>query len=139
MLAVSGIDSTVKIFSPDRRAQRDARNGINIACPRPQRTGSVHHNGHSGRRGLRTYRRPSPPSSPPPLEDMEGHPAAKSESDDASSEDEPAPTNHGLASCKRMQENYQITTRNDVDRRGGMQEAYLTVLSPANLGFISFT
>lgn len=31
MLAVSGIDHTVKIFSPDRRAQFDARHGINLS------------------------------------------------------------------------------------------------------------
>lgn len=31
VLAVSGIDHTIKIFSPDARAQDDARAGINIA------------------------------------------------------------------------------------------------------------
>ena len=126
MLAVSGIDSTVKIFSSDRRAQSEARNGINIACPRSQRSAS-------GRfRGLRRYHSPSPPDSPPPLEDIDGQTTAmnghEAESDDSSSDDEPPPTNHGLASRKRMQENYQITTQNDVDRRGGMQEAYITVI-----------
>ncbi len=35
-LAVSGIDRTVKIFSPDTRAQHNARHGINIADPDAQ-------------------------------------------------------------------------------------------------------
>ncbi|KAI2715200.1 hypothetical protein CBS147332_4854 [Penicillium roqueforti] len=33
MIAASGIDSTIKIFSPDRNAQDDARNGVNILDP----------------------------------------------------------------------------------------------------------
>ena len=32
-LAVSGIDSTIKIFSPDRHAQENARRGIHILDP----------------------------------------------------------------------------------------------------------
>ncbi|KKA22866.1 WD repeat-containing protein [Rasamsonia emersonii CBS 393.64] len=32
-MAVSGIDNTIKIFSPDRRAQDEARRGINILNP----------------------------------------------------------------------------------------------------------
>ncbi|KAA8643564.1 WD repeat-containing protein [Aspergillus tanneri] len=32
-IAASGIDNTIKIFSPDRRAQEDARRGINILDP----------------------------------------------------------------------------------------------------------
>jgi DDB1- and CUL4-associated factor 6 len=32
-LAVSGIDNTIKIFSPDRRAQDDAQRGVNILNP----------------------------------------------------------------------------------------------------------
>ncbi|RAK74807.1 WD repeat-containing protein [Aspergillus fijiensis CBS 313.89] len=32
-IAASGIDNTIKIFSPDRRAQDDARRGINILDP----------------------------------------------------------------------------------------------------------
>ena len=134
LLAVSGIDSTVKIFSPDRRAQRDARNGINIACPRPQRSAS-------GRiRGLRRRYTPSPPDSPRPPGEVKGQPTAtaanrnESTSDDESSTDDEAPPRyHGLASRKRMQDNYQITNQNDADRRGGMQEASLTVFPSSTL------
>ena len=46
MLAVSGIDSTIKIFSPDARAQEDARLGKNGTLPR----GSSIHSSISGRR-----------------------------------------------------------------------------------------
>ena len=46
VLAVSGIDHTIKIFSPDARAQKDARQGINGTVPR---TTSVH-SSLSGRR-----------------------------------------------------------------------------------------
>ena len=34
---------------------------------------------------------------------------------------------NGLASRKRMHLEYQITSKNDVDRRGGNQETYITV------------
>ncbi|KAG0161458.1 hypothetical protein PDIDSM_8992 [Penicillium digitatum] len=33
MIAASGIDNTIKIFSPDQNAQDDARNGVNILDP----------------------------------------------------------------------------------------------------------
>ncbi|KAJ6124585.1 hypothetical protein N7471_011902 [Penicillium samsonianum] len=33
MIAASGIDNTIKIFSPDQHAQDDARNGVNILDP----------------------------------------------------------------------------------------------------------
>jgi len=36
MLAVSGIDNTIKIFSPDARAQRDARRGLTAATRGPR-------------------------------------------------------------------------------------------------------
>ncbi|KAL8651528.1 MAG: hypothetical protein Q9210_003205, partial [Variospora velana] len=53
VLAVSGIDSTIKIFSPDRRAQDDARAGVNIGSGS---NGSAIHSSLSGarRRARRT-------------------------------------------------------------------------------------
>lgn len=33
----------------------------------------------------------------------------------------------GLRSRKRMQDSYQITSQNDVNRQGGMNDAFLTV------------
>ncbi|OXV09495.1 hypothetical protein Egran_02739 [Elaphomyces granulatus] len=85
-IAASGIDSTIKIFSPDLRAQDDARQGINILNP---------HNATST-----SFSRPT--------------------------EAENGMPNIGLKSCKRMQDSYEITSQNDVNRQGGMSDAYVT-------------
>ncbi|KAF3394267.1 WD repeat protein iqw1 [Penicillium rolfsii] len=79
-IAVSGIDNTIKIFSPDRHAQDLARRGINILDPdNPANlTGSAVRN------------------------------------------------LGGLESRKRIHDSYRIMSQNDVDRRGGMSEAYIT-------------
>ncbi len=53
LLAVSGIDHTIKIFSPDHRAQHDAANGINISSTT---------NGSSGYSSLSYRRRRSNPN-----------------------------------------------------------------------------
>lgn len=86
-LAVSGIDNTIKIFSPDRHAQEQARRGRNILDPdNPVNVlGSTVHN------------------------------------------------LGGLQSRKRLSDSYRIMSQNDVDRRGGMSEAYITVESPSFL------
>jgi nuclear receptor interaction protein len=79
-LAVSGIDNTIKVFSPDRHAQEQARRGRNILDPdNPVNVlGSTVHN------------------------------------------------LGGLQSRKRLSDSYRIMSQNDVDRRGGMSEAYIT-------------
>ncbi|GBF61991.1 WD repeat protein [Trichophyton mentagrophytes] len=87
LLAVSGIDQTIKIFSPDNRAQHDASNGINIADPDAQSDLTVGVESLLGQANMR-----SP----------------------------------GLASRKRLHDSYQILSRNDVNRQGGMNEAFLT-------------
>lgn len=80
-MAVSGIDNTIKVFSPDRHAHEQARQGINILDP-------------------------------------------------------DNPTNvlgttvsniGGLQSRKRIHDSYRIMNQNDIERRGGMDEAYITV------------
>ncbi|KAJ6095098.1 hypothetical protein N7467_002611 [Penicillium canescens] len=78
MIAASGIDNTIKIFSSDRTAQSDASLGINILDPdfRGNRPGVT----HTG----------------------------------------------GLESRKRIHDSYRIMSENDVERRGGMSEAYIT-------------
>ncbi|OQD82553.1 hypothetical protein PENANT_c021G02440 [Penicillium antarcticum] len=78
MIAASGIDNTIKIFSSDRTAQADASQGINILDPdfRGNRPGVT----HTG----------------------------------------------GLESKKRIHDSYRIMSENDVERRGGMSEAYIT-------------
>ncbi|KAL4967952.1 WD repeat-containing protein [Aspergillus stella-maris] len=76
-LAASGIDDTIKIFSPDQRAQEDARNGINILDPNnPANTVG---NGYGG-----------------------------------------------LKSAKCMHDSYRIMSENDVQRQGGMSDAFVT-------------
>ncbi|KAJ5483970.1 hypothetical protein N7539_005766 [Penicillium diatomitis] len=79
-IAVSGIDQTIKIFSPDRHAQDLARRGINILDPHNPANvaGSIARN------------------------------------------------LGGLESRKRIQNSYRIMSQNDVDRRGGMSEAFIT-------------
>ncbi|KAH2176320.1 hypothetical protein KXW37_008798 [Aspergillus fumigatus] len=79
-IAASGIDNTIKIFSPDRHAQDNARRGINILDP--------------------------------------DNPANTLGSNVASI--------GGLKSCKRIHDSYRIMSQNDVDRQGGMSEAYIT-------------
>ena len=96
LLAVSGIDHTIKIFSPDSRAQEDAEKGTNISS-------AVHgSSGYSSLSGRRRPRRNSPAEEGPPQQE-------------------------GLASRKRMQQSYQIISQNDVQRQGGMRDAYITV------------
>ncbi|EDN08255.1 conserved hypothetical protein [Histoplasma mississippiense (nom. inval.)] len=86
-LAVSGIDRTIKIFSPDTRAQHNARLGINIADP------DAHANIVSGSH-------------------VGGNQTGRHEL--------------GLKSRKRMQDSYQIMSQNDINRQGGMNEAFIT-------------
>jgi nuclear receptor interaction protein len=79
-IAASGIDNTIKIFSPDRHAQENARRGINILDPdNPANTLGA---------------------------DVAGIGCLKS--------------------CKRIHDSYRIMSQNDVDRQGGMSEAYIT-------------
>lgn len=81
MIAASGIDNTIKIFSSDQNAQEDARNGINILDP----------DNPSNTRGRNTS------------------------------------SIGGLESKRRIHESYRIMSQNDVERRGGVNEAHITV------------
>ncbi|KAI9876852.1 MAG: hypothetical protein M1830_005462 [Pleopsidium flavum] len=92
VIAVSGIDHTIKIFSPDARAQDDARAGVNIADHGSSGASSL----SSGRTRFHGRR---------PHAD---------------------PEQAGLASRKRMHQSYQITSQNDVERQGGIRDAYIT-------------
>ena len=95
VLAVSGIDHTIKIFSPDYRAQADARAGINISSAA---------NGSSGFSSLSGRWRAG----------------RGSDMNDSSREE-------GLSSRKRMHQSYQIVSQNDMQRKGGMRDAFITV------------
>lgn len=83
---MSGIDNTIKVFSPDRHAQEQARRGRYILDP--DNPVNVH---GSTVRNL-----------------------------------------GGLQSRKRLSDSYRIMSQNDVDRRGGMSEAYITVETPSS-------
>ncbi|CAG8296123.1 unnamed protein product [Penicillium salamii] len=85
MIAASGIDNTIKIFSSDQNAQEDARNGVNILDP--ENPSNIRGRNSSGA--------------------------------------------GGLESRKRIHESYRIMSQNDIERRGGMAEAHITV------GFLS--
>ncbi|KAF1974432.1 WD40 repeat-like protein [Bimuria novae-zelandiae CBS 107.79] len=100
-MAVSGIDHTVKIFSPDAAAQRNARKGIGV---------------QSADRGLSSLgfgrrRRARRPSATSPSE-TPGDPSLSDDEDDEVAE-------NGIKSRKAMHEHYQITSQNDMDRKGG--------------------
>lgn len=95
VLAVSGIDHTIKIFSPDSRAQADAEAGLNISS---SANGS---SGYSSLSNRRVTRR---------------EPEANRDN-----------RYEGLSSRKRMHQSYQILSQNDVQRQGGMRDAYITV------------
>ncbi|KAL8950097.1 MAG: hypothetical protein Q9222_003842 [Ikaeria aurantiellina] len=101
LLAVSGIDSTIKIFSPDSRAQEDARTGINVGY---MSNGSTTHSSITGRRLRRS----------------------RLSANDDNNNDENGATG-GLASRKRMDQRDEIVRENDAQRQGGMREAFITV------------
>lgn len=95
---MSGIDSTIKIFSPDNRAQEDARNGVNVGY---SSNGFATHS--SLLSGVRRRSRRAP-----------------SDGEDGAPEE-------GLASSKRMDQREEIVRENELQSRGGMREARSTV------------
>jgi nuclear receptor interaction protein len=111
VLAVSGIDHTIKIFGPDRRARRNARMGVGVA--------SVNAGGFSSvRRGM--MGRPQQAAAPQQRQST----TADVDSDDTDTE--PAHATHGLGSRKRMDREQEITSRNDQERQGGNRDAFIT-------------
>ncbi|KAJ4362228.1 hypothetical protein N0V95_001472 [Ascochyta clinopodiicola] len=105
-LAVSGIDHTIKIFSPDTRDQSNARRGIGVQ--------SADANGFSSINFTRR-RRPSRPE-----------PDVRAGDDEALSDDDGEYALSGLKSRKRMHQAYQITSKNDMDRRGGQDSGFIS-------------
>lgn len=106
-MAVSGIDHTIKIFSPDANAQRNARKGLGVHCSDPADFSSLN---YSRRRRARST-------------DEDGD--EREERAQSDSDDEVAP--NGLRSRKRMHEAYQITSQNDMDRKGGREDYFISV------------
>ena len=125
MLAVSGIDQTIKIFSPDNRAQLDARLGrnINIDPRRPDNHPSIHW------RMRRARHRQQAGNSDEQEQQARQPQPYNAAADDSDNENENSARGGGggLASQRRMHDSYQIIAQNDIDRAGGNQEAYITV------------
>jgi nuclear receptor interaction protein len=109
-MAVSGIDHTIKIFSPDARDQRNARKGVGVQSSDPGSFSSL----NWGRR-----RRAQ-------ANDDEERPSEERANEDLSDSDEEVSMN-GLKSRKRMHEAYQITSQNDMDRKGGREDYFISV------------
>jgi len=106
-MAVSGIDHTIKIFSPDALAQQNARRGIGVHRADP----GLSTLGWRQRRRAQSAASASTTATGPVDSDDE--------------DDQVAP--HGLSSRKRMHQEYQITAKNDEDRKGGREDAFITV------------
>lgn len=122
MLAVSGIDHTVKIFSPDARARRDARLGVGVRPADPTSFSSL----GFGRMRRAPRRTADTASASTASVAAAGESANQARVDDDEDEEYVAP--NGLSSRRRMADEYRITSQNDVDRRGGNRgESFLTV------------
>ena len=106
-MAVSGIDHTIKIFSPDAQLQRNARKGVGVHSSDPAAFSSLNF-------GRRRRNRAAEP-------EAESEPAVDAPSD---SDDEVAPG--GLSSRRRMHQAYQITSQNDMDRKGGRDDYFIS-------------
>lgn len=125
LLAISGIDHTIKIFSPDARAREAARLGRGVAAADASDFSSISwSSGVRGRRPRRQSRQMETTSEPAMPSDADGR-VREEELDDE------YVAFGGLASRKRMHQEYQITSQNDVARQGGNQEAFVTVCVPS--------
>lgn len=107
-IAVSGIDHTIKIFSPDTYAQRNARKGLGVEASESR-----------GCSGLSLSRRSRAYAA-----EHEDTPEPSSESD---SDSDGAVGLRGLKSRKRMRHAYQITSKNDMERKGGRDDYFISV------------
>ena len=128
MLAVSGIDSTVKIFSADARARRDARRGVGVSAADDRNFSSLHFG--MRRRMARQTRsqeaqavhtetnEPAMPLSP------EG--SGYDVDDDSDNPDRPSTPPNGLSSRRRMAAEYRIRGENDANRQSGQRDTYIT-------------
>lgn len=130
MLAVSGIDHTVKIFSPDRREQYNARIGINAQLSSAAGFSTVNHGDNRARRARlarqRLYRL-APESTEGTRQDQDVEQQTTETDDDSEDVEKIRPRNGGCASRRQMHRSYEITSQNDLERQGGLRDAYVTV------------
>jgi nuclear receptor interaction protein len=132
MLAVSGIDHTIKIFSPDARAREAARLGRGIEAHDASGFSSLAWPPRYGGRRRPARHSSSSATSEPAV----GRTDHANEEDDNDNDDYVAPS--GLASRRRLHQSYQITQQNDVERMGGNQDAFITVSSETILTLPNF-
>jgi DDB1- and CUL4-associated factor 6 len=127
MLAVSGIDSTVKIFGVGSRERRSAERGIDVANP-----GSTVHSSlrFGGRHRLRHFE-------PEDDEDTNTNDDNTRTAEDDDDDDTKIAEN-GLNSRKAMHRNYEIMNQNDVARREEDRDEFLTVSGDAEMMHLLF-
>jgi len=137
LLAVSGIDHTIKIFSPDARARRNARRGMGISAAAETAGFSSVRTPFGIRRRHRRPANPPSQSANQQVTSTSDEPTAPTISADVDSEEDendgseigPQPTDthypNGLASRRRMHLAYQIMAQNDSDRQGGNRSAFI--------------
>ena len=111
-MAVSGIDHTIKIFSPDNLLQRNARRGIGVQSSDPASFSSL--NWGRRRHAQRAAAEFTPGTSGAGLED-----------DESESSDEEVAAG-GLSSRKRFHQAYEITSKNDMERKGDREEQFIS-------------
>ncbi|GAB7326331.1 hypothetical protein MBLNU13_g10299t1 [Cladosporium sp. NU13] len=121
MLAVSGIDHTIKIFSPDARAREAARLGRGIEAHDASGFSSLAWPPRYGGRRRATRHSSSSATSEPAV----GRTSNETDDDENDNDEYVAPS--GLTSRRRLHQSYQITQQNDVERMGGNQDAFITV------------
>lgn len=122
MLAVSGIDSTVKIFSPDHRARRLAAKARGVTAADKSTFTSINYPQAPRRRNAISGPSYSNPQHENGL-DKEDISDLLADLDDLA---EAPVSTRGLESRKRMDKSYEITSRNDMERRTGMQHSYVS-------------
>ncbi|GIZ39897.1 hypothetical protein CKM354_000326000 [Cercospora kikuchii] len=113
MLAVSGIDSTVKIFSPDARRREDARLARGVSAAEPSSPVRI------GRRNRRPARAHGENADQPSAD------AAVDASDSDANDDHVSSL--GLRSRRRMHQSYQIVQQNNMELEGSSHDSSITL------------
>ncbi|GAM82617.1 hypothetical protein ANO11243_005990 [Dothideomycetidae sp. 11243] len=126
MLAVSGIDDTVKIFSADARSRMAARLGSGVEAADSSSFSSINWPSRAyGRRESRQSNRATTTSDADDALTMTEQ--ADERQDDNDNDDDDFVASNGLASRKRLQREYQITSENDSRRQNGGSETFVTI------------